>query len=104
MLVTGDCGFHSGYASEQSTTLSDIVRESYVEIGSTDGQAMGLAQGDVVIVRSRRGETRVKLRLNKRFPPGLAFIPENFAHQHLNQLFSQGEYPCRVDILPDHAA
>ncbi len=104
MLVTGDCGFHSGYTSEQSTTLSDIVGESYVEIGFTEGQAMGLAQGDVVIVRSRHGETRAKLRLNKQFPPGLAFIPENFAHLHLNQLFSQGEYPCLVDILPDHAA
>ena len=104
MLVTGDCGFHSGYASERSTTLSGIVKESYMEIGFTEGQAMGLAQGDDVIVRSRRGEIRVRLRLNKRFPPGLAFIPENFAGQHLNQLFSQGEYPCPVEILPDHAA
>ena len=103
MLVTGDCGFHSGFATEQSATLSGILKDSYVEIGSTDGQAKGLAQGDNVIVRSGRGETRLKLRLNKNFPPGLAFIPENFAHPRLNQLFSQGEYPCPVDILPDHA-
>ena len=104
MLVTGDCGFHSGYVSELSTTLSDIVGESYVEIGLAEGQALGLAQGDVVIVRSGRGETRVRLRLNKQFPPGVAFIPENFAKQNLNRLFSRGEYPCPVDILPDHAA
>ena len=104
MLVTGDCGFHSGYASERSTTLSSILGEAYVEIGHADGEAMGLAQGDGVIVRSRRGETRTKLRLSKHFPPGVAFIPENFAGQLLNRLFSQGEYPCPVDILPDHTA
>ena len=104
MLVTGDCGFHSGYVSELSKTLSDIVGESYVEIGLAEGQALGLAQGDAVIVRSGRGETRVRLRLNKQFPPGVAFIPENFAKQNLNRLFSRGEYPCPVDILPDHAA
>ncbi|MBL4690290.1 MAG: molybdopterin-dependent oxidoreductase, partial [Rhodospirillales bacterium] len=104
MLVTGDCGFHSGYASERSTTLRAIVGEAYVEILLADGQAMGLAQGDAVIVRSRRGETRVTLRLNKHFPPGVAFIPENFVRQRLNRLFSQGEYPCPVEILPNHTA
>ena len=103
MLVTGDCGFHSGYTSEHSATLRDILTEAYVEIGLAEGEAMGFAQGDDVIVRSHRGETHAKLRLNKQFPPGVVFIPENFARQHLNRLFSQGEYPCPVDILPAHA-
>jgi len=100
MLITGDCGFHSGYTSERSATLSGIVGEACMEIGLADSQAMGFAEGDRVIVRSSRGEMQVKLRLNKRFPPGLAFIPENFASQQLNQLFSQTEYPCSIDIRP----
>ncbi|WP_282610180.1 NADH-quinone oxidoreductase subunit NuoG [Pelagibius sp. Alg239-R121] len=100
-LVTGDCGFHSGYASEHSATLSGIRAEAYVEVRQSDCQAMGFAQGDLVKIRSPHGETTLSIRTNKQFPPGLAFVPENFASQHLNRLFKQGEFSCLVEILPN---
>lgn len=101
MLVTGECRFHAGYVSEYSATLSAITAQAYVEIADSDCQALGLEPGELAIVRSPHGETTLKVKANRKFPPGLAFIPENFASQRLNLLFKQGEFSCPVEILPN---
>jgi NADH-quinone oxidoreductase subunit G len=98
-LVTGECRFHAGYVSEHSATLSSITAHAYVEIADSVCQALGLKSGEMARVRSPHGETTLKIKSSKKFPPGLAFIPDNFASQRLNQLFKQGEFSCPVEIL-----
>ncbi len=100
-LVTGDCLFHSGYLSRHSANLGALTPEPYVEMSQGDSHALGLDDRAFVVVRSRHGETRAQLRINKRFPDGLVFIPENFAELRLNRLLKQGEYPCQVEVLKD---
>jgi NADH-quinone oxidoreductase subunit G len=99
MLVTGECRFHAGYVSEHSATLSAITAQAYVEIADSVCKKLGLKPGEMTRVRSPHGEMTLKVKTNKQFPPELAFIPENFASQHLNQLFKQGEFSCPVEIL-----
>ena len=98
-LVTGDCMFHSGYLSRHSAILETLSAEPYVEMSPRDGRQLGLSEQASVIVRSRHGEARARLRFNKRFPDGVVFVPENFADLRLNRLLKQGEYPCQVEIL-----
>ncbi|MEE8226409.1 MAG: molybdopterin-dependent oxidoreductase, partial [Kiloniellales bacterium] len=100
-LVTGDCMFHSGYLSRHSAILGSLSAEPYVEMSPRDGRELGLPEQASVIVRSRHGEARARLRFNKRFPDGVVFIPENFADLRLNRLLKQGEYPCQVEILKE---
>ncbi len=100
-MVTGDCMFHSGYLSRHSAILGTLSAEPYVEMSSRDGHKLGLPEQTSVIVRSRHGEARARLRFNKRFPDGVVFIPENFADLRLNRLLKQGEYPCQVEILKE---
>ena len=100
-LVTGDCMFHSGYLSRHSATLGKLSAEPYVEMSPRDGRELGLTEQASVIVRSRHGEARARLRFNKRFPDGVVFVPENFADLRLNRLLKQGEYPCQVEILKE---
>ncbi|MFQ5534426.1 MAG: NADH-quinone oxidoreductase subunit NuoG [Sphingomonadales bacterium] len=99
MLVTGDCRFHSGYLSRHSATLKTLEMEPYVEMSPADCVRLQLAGQERVTVRSHRGELQARIKINKRFPDGIVFVPENFAEIHLNRLLKQGDYPCVVEIV-----
>ncbi|MES0883982.1 NADH-quinone oxidoreductase subunit NuoG [Roseibium sp. SCP14] len=100
-LVTGESRFHASYVTEHSATLSSISSQAYVEIADTVCQELGLKTGELVTLRSPHGETTLQVKTNRQFPPGLAFVPENFARQRLNELFKNGEYSSPVDIIPN---
>ena len=98
-LVTGDSMFHSGYLSGNSRVLGNLSAEAYVEMNPDDADGLELADGSGVVVRSSQGEMKARLKLNKRFPAGVVYVPENFADSPLNRLLKQGEYPCPVEVL-----
>ncbi|MDX8477509.1 NADH-quinone oxidoreductase subunit NuoG [Mesorhizobium sp. VK24D] len=104
MLVTGNCLFHNGYLSEHSEILNTVADDPYVEMSVPDAAQFGLSDGDQVVVRSAHGELTAKLKVNKRFPKGLVFVPENYRSLRLNSLLRRGEYPCPVDVQMAHAA
>ncbi|TGQ53430.1 NADH dehydrogenase (quinone) subunit G [Mesorhizobium sp. M1C.F.Ca.ET.193.01.1.1] len=104
MLVTGNCLFHNGYLSERSDILNTVADDPYVEISAGDTAQLGLADGDQVVVRSAHGELTAKLKVNKRFPKGLVFVPENYRSLRLNSLMRRGEYPCPVEVEMAHPA
>ena len=64
-----------------------------------DAAGLELADGAGVVVRSSHGEMKARLKLNKRFPGGVVYVPENFADARLNRLLKHGEYPCPVEVL-----
>ena len=98
MLITGNCLFHNGYLSEHSEILNTVADDPYVEMGAWDAVQLGLSDGDQVVVRSAQGELTAQLKVNKRFPKGLVFVPENYRALRLNGLMRRGEYPCPVDV------
>lgn len=104
MLVTGNCLFHNGYLSERSETLNTVADDPYVEISGPDAAQLGLSDGDQVVVRSAQGELTAQLQVNRRFPKGLVFVPENYRNLRLNSLMRRGEYPCPVEVQKAHVA
>ncbi|OAP38300.1 NADH-quinone oxidoreductase subunit G [Sinorhizobium glycinis] len=102
MLVTGDCLFHNGYLSERSEILNTVADDPYVEMSTQDAGQLDVSDGDQVIVRSAQGELKAKLKVNRRFPGGLVFVPENYRALRLNSLMRRGEYPCPVEVLKAH--
>lgn len=98
MLVTGDCLFHNGYLSERSEILNTVADDPYVEMSTQDAAQLGLSDRDPVVVRSAQGELTAKLKINRRFPRGLVFVPENYRALRLNGLMRRGEYPCPVEV------
>jgi len=98
MLVTGNCLFHNGYLSERSEILNTVADDPYVAMGAWDAAQLGLSDGDQVAVRSAQHELMAKLKIDKHFPRGLVFIPENYRALRLNSLMRRGEYPCPVDV------
>ncbi|ATU94899.1 NADH-quinone oxidoreductase subunit NuoG [Phyllobacterium zundukense] len=104
MLITGNCLFHNGYLSEHSEILNTVADDPYVEMGARDAVQLGLSDGDQVVVRSAQSELTAQLKVNKRFPRGLVFVPENYRALRLNGLMRRGQYPCPVDVQKAHAA
>ncbi|WP_431323743.1 NADH-quinone oxidoreductase subunit NuoG [Rhizobium sp. YTU87027] len=98
MLVTGNCLFHNGYLSERSKILNTVADDPYAEMGAQDAEELDLSDGDQVIVRSARGELTAQLKVNRRFPRGLVFVPENYRALRLNSLMLRGEYPSPVEV------
>ncbi|MCW3783861.1 NADH-quinone oxidoreductase subunit NuoG [Defluviimonas sp. CAU 1641] len=99
LLVTGNGLFHNGYLSERSSILNTIAPDPYVELSAADAERLGFAEGDRLLVRSAAGEVAVALKINRRFPDGLVFIPENYRDLRLNSLLRRGEYPCPVEVI-----
>lgn len=104
MLITGNCLFHNGYLSERSAILNTVAADPYVEMSARDAAQLGLSDRDHVVVRSTQGELRAQLKVNRHFPRGLVFVPENYRDLRLNSLMRQGEYPCPVEVEKVHAA
>ncbi|MBB3145073.1 NADH-quinone oxidoreductase subunit G [Phyllobacterium trifolii] len=104
MLITGNCLFHNGYLSEHSEILNTVADDPYVEMSARDAVKLGLSDGDQVVVRSAQSELTAQLKVNKRFPTGLVFVPENYRALRLNGLMRRGEYPCPVNVQKAHAA
>jgi NADH-quinone oxidoreductase subunit G len=98
MLVTGNCLFHNGYLSERSEILNTVADDPYVEMGAQDAEELDLSDGDQLVVRSAKGELTAKLKVNRRFPKNLVFVPENYSALRLNSLMQRGEYPCPVEV------
>lgn len=104
MLVTGNGLFHNGYLSERSEILNSVAADPYVEMSARDAAQFGLSDRDQVIVRSAQGELTAQLKVNKHFPGGLVFVPENYRNLRLNSLMRRGEFPCPVEVHRAHAA
>jgi NADH-quinone oxidoreductase subunit G len=102
MLITGDCLFHNGYVSERSEMLNTVANDPYVAMSTQDAAQLCLSDGDQVVVRSARGELTAQLKVDRLFPKGLVFVPENYRALCLNSLMRRGEYPCPVEIQKVH--
>ena len=98
VLITGNGLFHNGYLSERSEILRSIADDPYVEMNARDAEELGLVDRDLVVVRSAQGELKAQLKVNRRFPTGLVFVPENYRILRLNSLMKRGEYPCPVEV------
>jgi formate dehydrogenase alpha subunit len=88
ILTTGRLLFHwhTGTMTRRSGTLTDQVNEAFVEISPKDAADLGVDDGDVVRVRSRRGEITLKADVTDTIKDGVVFIPFHFSEAAANVL------------------
>jgi predicted molibdopterin-dependent oxidoreductase YjgC len=109
LLTTGRVLYHwhTGNLSRHSESLSSIYPEGFIEINPRNAQNLGLIDGDLVDVRSRRGSIRVKAEVTERTPEGVVFMTFHFAEAAVNLLTIDALDPvakipelkvCAVDV------
>ncbi len=100
--------YHTRTMTGKTEGLNNISGHSYVEINCNDAERLGIADGDQVKVRSRRGEITVEAKVVDSVEPGVLFMPFHFADGPANMLTNPVYDPiakipelkvCAVDIL-----
>ncbi|MCR4412187.1 MAG: formate dehydrogenase subunit alpha [Thermoguttaceae bacterium] len=78
--------YHTGTMTRRVAGLSALEGEELVRMNPVDAQALGIADGDMVEVSSRRGTMRVRARLTDACPPGVVSATFHFAESRTNEL------------------
>jgi formate dehydrogenase alpha subunit len=88
LLTTGRSlfQFHTGTMTRKVSGLNIIKDEEQVEMNPDDAAALGIAEGEEVLVISRRGRVEAKLKVTEDSPPGVVFMTFHFAESPTNLL------------------
>lgn len=88
ILTTGRLLFqyHTGTMTMKSAGLNFLAPECFVEISANDAEGLGLEDGEMVEVSSRRGTITAKLKISPKAVDGTLFIPFHFAKAAANRL------------------
>ena len=80
--------YHTGTMTMKTDGLNERAPACFVEIAGDDARALGVADGDLVLVSSRRGEIVVRARVSGATAPGTVFMPFHWAEAAANRLTS----------------
>ncbi|PTQ99210.1 ferredoxin-nitrate reductase [Mucilaginibacter yixingensis] len=67
--------WHTMSKTGKVNKLNQHLSESFIEIHPEDAETLGLNEGDVTIITSRRGEVRIKAKITTTIKKGVVFIP-----------------------------
>ncbi len=77
--------FHTGTMTRRSLHLKGEINRCFVDINPKDAEKLNIKDGDVVKVKTRRGEIKLVARLND-IKEGVLFIPFHFSESAANIL------------------
>lgn len=89
LLLTTDRSlyhYHSGTMTRKVDGLNRLRQEELVEINPEDAAKLGIADGEMVKVVSRRGEVKTKAKVTWDAPPGTVSMTFHFAESPTNRL------------------
>jgi predicted molibdopterin-dependent oxidoreductase YjgC len=78
--------YHGGTMTRRVPGLNQLVAGAVVEIHPGDAARAGVADGDAICVRSRRGAVTARARVTGGIAPGVVFMPFHFAEAAANVL------------------
>jgi predicted molibdopterin-dependent oxidoreductase YjgC len=101
LLTTGRILFHyhSGNETRRVKSLDAFVPRNYVEIGKEDADTLGIKNGEMVRVSSRRGAIELEARISDKPKKGLVFISFHFREANANVLTNPALDP--VSKIPE---
>ncbi len=71
--------YHTGTMTRRVAGLNKLAPEERVEINAEDAARLGVADGDWVVVESRRGRVKARAAVGQRCRPGVVFMTFHFA-------------------------
>lgn len=73
--------WHTMTKTGKVSKLNQHSPQAFLELHPHDAAQLGVAEGDLVTVQSRRGEVRVAARLSAGIRPGVVFLPMHWGKQ-----------------------
>jgi formate dehydrogenase major subunit len=78
--------YHTRTQTGRAIGLNELLSEETADISPIDATAMGIEDGEMIWVRSRRGDVKVKARLTNQVPPGMVWMAFHFREACANWL------------------
>ena len=78
--------YHSGTMTRRSGPLAWVEPGGYVEVNAQDAANVGIEDDRAVVVKSRRGQVRTRLRVSQDVPPGTIFLAFHWREAPANML------------------
>ncbi len=78
--------YHTRTQTGRSQGINDLLGEETADISVQDAMAKGIADGEMILVKSRRGEVKVKARVTRQVPEGLVWMAFHFREACANWL------------------
>ena len=114
LLTTGRClyHYHTGTMTRRTKGIAPFRPEELAQISQEDAVKMGIKDGDLIKVSSRRGHVQVRVEVTELVPPGVVFMTFHFHEAAVNLLTSNALDPVakipefkvcavRIDRLAD---
>jgi formate dehydrogenase major subunit len=78
--------WHTGTMTRRSSTLDAEVKTGWIEIHNKDAERLGINDGEMVQITSRRGQIEIAARMTEDIKEGMVFIPFHFKECAANVL------------------
>jgi len=92
--------YHSGTMSRRAPGLVEKAPECRVEMAAADASRYGIADGQQVRLRTRRGKITAKAQISDKAVPGTIFLPFHYAEASANKLTNAALDP--VSKIPEY--
>jgi len=92
--------YHTGTMTRNSPSLAREIKECFVELHPADAKELGIADGDRIILRSRRGAVSSRVKLTGSGERRLVFMPFHFLESRANILTNPAFDP--VAKIPEY--
>lgn len=95
ILTTGRSPFHyhTGTMTRKSVGLNALAPEEHIWINPEDAEALGITEGDMARVSSRRGSVTARALVTEDTPKGVVFMTFHFAEASANLLTNPATDP-----------
>ena len=85
-------------AALRSPEADRLHREEFVEMNPADAAALGVADGDEVVLRNRSGELAIRARLTEAVQPRTLYVPLYYDGGAVAALFEGEQAVALVDV------
>lgn len=85
--------YHTGTMTRRAKGLNTIYGEEFIEINPADARKLGVCEGELVKVSSRRGSIVAKANVTGRVPQGMVFTSFHFSEVAVNFLTNTARDP-----------
>ncbi len=85
--------YHTRTQTGRCDGLDRLLPEEYADISLEDAKKLGIIDGEMVRVKSRRGEVEVKARISGRIQPGMVWMAFHFRDGNANWLTNMAYDP-----------
>ncbi|MCF8042930.1 MAG: formate dehydrogenase subunit alpha [Desulfarculaceae bacterium] len=89
--------YHTGTMTRNSPSLHALMPEGFAEINPVEAERLGVSEGEMLQLTTRRGTIQAKAMITDRVRPGMVFVPFHFMEACANVLTNPALDPvCKI--------